>query len=98
MTPFALERLFAWLVDNTTEYKRIYETQNRYPDICLTIISSAFSYAMLENASEVTYKHVYLAMKNTHTLYSDAIKMALDDFKVRFSNEILVEGFDPDAL
>ena len=98
MNPFQLERLFAWLVDNTTEYKRIYETQNRYPDICLTIVSSAFSYAVLENATEVTYKHVYLAMKNTHTLYSDAIKMALEDFKIRFSNEIQIEGFNPDEL
>ena len=77
LTEFQLERVFAWIVDNTTEYKRIYEVQNRYPDICLTIVSSAFSFALLENSTEVTYKHIYLAMKNTNTIYSDAKEKAI---------------------
>ena len=98
LTPFQLERVFAWLVDNTTEYKRIYEVQNRYPDICLTIISSAFSYALLENSSEVTYKHIYLAMKNTNTIYSDAVDKAIEDFKMRFENDLLKEGLDLNSL
>jgi SpoVK/Ycf46/Vps4 family AAA+-type ATPase len=98
LTPFQLERVFAWLVDNTTEYKRIYEVQNRYPDICLTIISSAFSYALLENSNEVTYKHIYLAIKNTNTIYSDAIAKAIEDFKNRFENDLLKEGLDINSL
>ena len=98
LTPFQLERVFAWIVDNTTEYKRIYEVQNRYPDICLTIISSAFSYALLENSSEVTYKHIYLAMKNTNTIYSDAVDKAIEDFKMRFENDLLKEGLDLNSL
>ena len=98
MTEFQLERLFAWIVDHTTEYKRIYEVQNRYPDICLTIISSAFSYALLENATEVTYKHVYLAMKNTKAIYDDAIAKALDDFKVRFADELIRDNISVEGL
>lgn len=98
INPFQLERVFAWMVEHTTEYKRIYEVQNRYPDICLTIVSSAFSYALLENASEVTYKHIYLAMKNTHVIYEDAKAKAIEDFKVRFANDLLNEGIDPNTL
>ena len=98
LTPFQLERVFAWLVDNTTEYKRIYEVQNRYPDICLTIVSSAFSFALLENSNEVTYKHLYLAMKNTNTIYSDAKQKAIEDFKVRFENDLIKEGIDLSSL
>jgi ATP-dependent Clp protease ATP-binding subunit ClpA len=98
LTPFQLERVFAWIVDNTTEYKRIYEVQNRYPDICLTIVSSAFSFALLENSELVTYKHIYLAMKNTNTIYSDAKVKAIEDFKKRFENDLIKEGININEL
>ena len=80
------------------EDKRIYEVQNRYPDICLTIISSAFSYAVFESAPEVKLKHIYLAMKNTKNLYPDAVTKALEDFKVRFAKMLMKEGIDPDKI
>lgn len=95
---FLQERIFAWIVDHTSEYKRLYEIQNRYPDICLTIISSAFSYAMFENSPVVNIKHIYNAMKNTKTIYPDAITKALDDFKVRFNDLLVKEGIDPNTL
>ena len=98
LTEFQLERVFAWIVDHTTEYKRIYEVQNRYPDICLTIVSSAFSFALLENSNEVTYKHIYLAMKNTNTIYEDAKVKAIEDFKKRFENDLIKEGIDINSL
>ena len=98
LTPFQLERVFAWMVEHTTEYKRIYEVQNRYPDICLTIVSSAFSYALLENSNLVTYYNIYQAMKNTHVIYEDAKKKAIDDFKVRFADDLIKEGIDPNTL
>lgn len=97
-TIFQLERIFKWIVDNTTEYKRIYEVQNRYPDICLTIVSSAFSYAVFENSPYVTYSHLYLAMKNTNTIYNDAKDAAIEDFKVRFKNDLIKEGIDPNKI
>ena len=81
---FQQERLYQWIVDHTVEENRIYEVQNRYPDICLTIISSAFSYALFEGSPEVRIKHFYLAMKNTNTVYADRISKAIEDFKVRF--------------
>ena len=97
-TEFQRERIFEWMVEHTSEYKRIYEVQNRYPDICLTMISSAFSYAVFENSPIVTLKHIYLAMKNTNTLYQDAIDKAIADFKVRFADMLRKEGIDPNQI
>lgn len=95
---FQKEKIFAWIVEHTSEFKRIYEVQNRYPDICLTLISSAFSYAVFENSKVVTLKHIYLAMKNTNAIYEDSIKKAIEDFKIRFEDLLIKEGIDPNQL
>ena len=92
------EKLFTWLVKYTSEYKRIYEVQSRYPDICLTIISSAFSYAVFENAPYVSIKHIYLAMKNTNTIYEDSKQKAIDELKTEFRDSFLKEGIDPEQI
>ena len=73
-TDFQKEKIFAFIVSMTTEFKRVYEIANRYPDICLTIISSAFSYAVFENSKEVKMKHVYKAIVNANNIYPDAKK------------------------
>lgn len=95
---FFKEKIFTWLVKYTSEYKRIYEVQSRYPDICLTIISSAFSYAVFEGASSVTMKHIYLAMKNTGAIYEDSKEKAIAEFKEIFRDVLLKEGIDPDKI
>ena len=97
-TEFQQEKIFEWMVEHTSEYKRIYEVQNRYPDICLTMISSAFSYAVFENSKVVTLKHIYLAMKNTNAIYEDSKIKAIEDFKVRFAQMLIKEGIDPDKI
>lgn len=95
---FQQERIYEWIVEYTSEYKRIYEVQNRYPDICLTMISSAFSYAVYESAPEVKLNHIYLAMKNTNAIYDDAKEKALADFKVRFADMCEKDGIDINSL
>lgn len=95
---FQRERIFTWIVEHTSEFKRVYEVQNRYPDICLTIVSSAFSYALFENSPVVTLKHFYLAMKNTGTIYPDSIVKAIEDFTTRFQDMLEKEGIDINAL
>lgn len=97
-TEFQRERIFQWIVEHTSEYKRIYEVQNRYPDICLTMLSSAFSYALFENSPIVTLKHIYLAMKNTNSIYEDSKVKAIEDFKVRFADMLVKEGIDPNQI
>lgn len=98
LSEFQREKIFEWIVEYTSEYKRIYEVQNRYPDICLTIISSAFSYALFENVKEVNLRHIYLAMKNTNAIYEDAKQKALEDFKARFADLIERQQIDLEKI
>lgn len=95
---FQKEKIFTWLVKYTSEYKRIYEVQSRYPDICLTILSSAFSYAVFEGAQFVSLKHIYLAMKNTNAIYEDSKIKAIEELKTEFREVFLKEGIDPDKI
>lgn len=93
-TDFQKERIFKFIVNMTSEYKRIYEISNRYPDICLTIISSAFSYAVFENAKEVKMKHIYKAIVNANNIYPDALKKDIEKFKVDFKDMLDAENVD----
>ena len=93
-TDFQKERIFKFIVNMTSEYKRIYEISNRYPDICLTIISSAFSYAVFENSQEVKMKHIYKAIVNANNIYPDALKKDIDKFKTDFKDMLDAENVD----
>ena len=93
-TDFIKEKIFRFIVDMTDEYKRIYEIGNRYPDIALTIVMSAFSMALYENATEVRIKHFYKAIRRTKVVYEDAKKKSIDSFKVLFKDLINEENVD----
>ena len=70
-TDFVRERLFKFIVEMTDEYKRVYEIGNRYPDIALTLVMSAFSMALYENSDKVMVKHFLRAIKRTSCVYED---------------------------
>lgn len=93
-TDFQKERIFKFMVEMTTEYNRVYEIASRYPDICLTLISSAFSYAVFENALEVKMKHIYKAIVNANNIYPDAKKKEIERFKVEFKDMLDAENVD----
>jgi len=93
-TDFQKERIFKFLVSMTTEYNRVYEIASRYPDVCLTLISSAFSYAVFENAKEVKMKHIYKAIVNANNIYPDAKKKEIEKFKVEFKDMLDAENVD----
>lgn len=93
-TDFQKERIFKFIVSMTTEYKRVYEIANRYPDVCLTIISSAFSYAVFENEKTVKMKHIYKAIVNANNIYPDAKKKDIEKFKVDFKDMLEAENVD----
>ena len=86
------EKLFRFLVEMTDEYKRIYEIGNRYPDIALTLLGNCFSNAVFDNTNTMNIKHVYDAIKNTKSVYDDAKKKALIEFKEKFSKIIESEN------
>ena len=93
-TDFQKEKIFNFIVNMTTEYNRVYEVASRYPDICLTIVSSAFSYAVFENATEVKMKHFYKAIYNSNNIYPDAKKKEIEKFKVEFKDMLNEEKVD----
>ena len=93
-TDFIKEKLFKFIVEMTDEYKRVYEIGNRYPDIALTLVMSAFSMALYENASEVKLKHFYKAIVRTKVIYPDSKKKEIERFKEVFKDLIKEENVD----
>ena len=91
-TNFIKEKIMKFIVNMTSEYKRVYEISSRYPDIALTLLRQAFSAALFDNKQEVTFKHIYEAIKNTKAVYPDVIKKELIVFKNEFKDELLYEG------
>lgn len=93
-TDFIKEKIMAFIVEMTDEYKRVYEVAARYPDICLTILQNAFSYALFDNESEVKIKHIYKAVCNARNIYEDAKKKEIERFKEIFADLIKEENVD----
>lgn len=93
-TDFVKERFMAFIVEMTDEYKRVYEVASRYPDICLTILSNAMTYALFDNSPEVKTKHFYKAICNARNIYEDAKKKEIERFKIEFADLIKEENVD----
>ncbi len=85
-TPFIQEKIMAFIVDLTSEFKRVYEFSARYPDISLTILQQAFSYAVFDNKKEVDIRDVKKAIQNTKLVYPDVIKKELLHFYEEFTD------------
>ncbi len=90
--PYQIEKFMKFIVDMTDEYKRVYEVSSRYPDICLTIVSNAFTYALYDNEKVVTSKHFYKAICNCKSVYEDVKRKEIENFKVEFADYIKNEG------
>ena len=91
-TDFIKNKLFTFIVEMTDEYKRVYEVASRYPDICLTILANAFTFALYDNEKEVKIKHFYKAVENARNIYEDAKKKEVIRFKEEFKDLIEKEG------
>lgn len=91
-TDFIKEKLFSFIVEMTDEYKRVYEVASRYPDICLTILANAFTFALYDNEQTVKIKHFYKAVCNARNIYEDAKQKEIIRFKEEFKDLIEKEG------
>ena len=80
-TNWVLENVCKFIVDMTSEYKRVYENNSRYPDVSLALLSKCFTYARFENSDIVTFKHIYAAIKNCNSVYPDVVQKELVKFK-----------------
>ena len=91
-TDFIKENIMKFIVNMTSEYKRVYEISSRYPDIALVVLRQAFSAALYDNQSQVGFKHIYEAIRSTKAVYPDVIKKELVVFKEKFEEELAAEG------
>lgn len=87
-----LEQVCKFIVNMTSEYKRVYENGSRYPDVSLSLFSKCFTFAKFENSNVVTFKHIYEAIKNTNLVYDDVVKKELPIFKETFKEWLTKEG------
>jgi len=88
---FMQTEIMSFIVDITTEYKRIYGIGSRYPDICLTLLSQAFSQAVFANRTEVTIQDIRKAIENSKNIYPDVIRKELVNFDQKFKDLIREE-------
>ncbi len=88
---FIKEKIMAFLTDITSEFKRVYEISARYPDISLTILQQAFSYAAFDNRDQVDIRDIRKAILTTKLVYPDVIKKELVRFNEVFKDIYLAE-------
>jgi len=91
-TDFINEKIMKFIVNMTTEFKRVYEISSRYPDIALVILRQCFSNAIYENRRTINFKNIYDAVKTTKAVYPDVIAKELIAFKEIFDDELKIEG------
>lgn len=95
-TTWVLELVCKFIVNMTSEYKRVYENGSRYPDVSLALFSKCFTYARFENSEYVTFKHIYQAIINCNSVYDDVIKKELVVFKETFKEFLEKENVEMD--
>ena len=91
-TDFQKEEIMKFIVNMTSEFKRLYEVSSRYPDIALVLLRQAFSNAVYENRKTVNFKNIYDAIRFTKAVYPDVIKKELVVFKETFKDELKQEN------
>ena len=91
-TDFIKEKIMKFIVNMTTEFKRVYEISSRYPDIALVILRQCFSNAIYENRKTINFKNIYDAIKTTKAVYPDVIAKELVSFKEIFKDELKIEN------
>lgn len=80
--------IMSFIVEITSEYKRVYGIGSRYPDICLTLLSQAFSQAVFDNRKEVNILDIRNAIENSKNIYPDVIRKELVNFDKKFKQLI----------
>ena len=78
----------SFIVDITSEYKRVYGIGSRYPDITLTLVQEAFSNALFDNRKEVNVMDFRDAVINSKNIYQDVIKKSMTTFNSLFADQI----------
>ena len=91
---YVVSLLLESIVTATSEYKRIYGLSGMYPDVSFSVLTQAFSLALLENREEVDISDVYNAIKISKRIYPDSIVKELEDFRVKFKDFCFEENIN----
>lgn len=81
---YVTKLLLESIVSATSEYKRIYGLSAMYPDVSFSVLTQAFSLALIENRKEVNLFDVYNAIKISKRIYPDSIIKELEQFRIKF--------------
>lgn len=91
-TNFVKEMIMKFIVDMTVEYNRVFESASRYPDVCLVLVTKAFSFAIFNNEHEIKLKHFWQAICACDTVYPDVLNKFKPLFKEKFADLAEQEG------
>lgn len=82
------------IVSATSEFKRVYGLSAMYPDIAFSVLTGAFSQALLQNKKEVDMLDVYNAIWFSKRIYPDSIIKELEVFREKFEKLALEEQME----
>ena len=91
---YVTRMLLESIVVATSEYKRVYGLGAMYPDICFSVLTSAFSHALYQNKPTVNVEDVYNAIKTSKRIYPDSIIKELNSFREKFKDVCISEGIN----
>lgn len=86
------ELLIQEIVSATSEFKRVYGLSAMYPDVSFSVLTGAFSQALLYNKKEVDILDVYHAIAYSKRIYPDSIVKELNLFREKFAKLAEEEG------
>lgn len=89
---YVVELLLESIVSATSEYKRVYGLSAMYPDVSFSVLSQAFSLALVDNRDYVSILDVYNAIKISKRIYPDSIVKELALFREKFLKFCTEEG------
>lgn len=81
---YVTKMLLESIVSATSEYKRVYGLGAMYPDIAFSVLSAAFSNALVQARNYVTTMDVYMAILNSKRIYPDSIVRELAVFREKY--------------
>ena len=86
------ELLMESIVSATSEFKRVYGLSAMYPDVAFSVLTGAFSQALLQNKKEVDMLDIYQAILFSKRIYPDSIVKELTAFREKFAKLAEQEG------
>ncbi|MDD3048367.1 MAG: AAA family ATPase [Bacilli bacterium] len=91
---FVKENIVKFMVNMTSEYKRIFGEAARYPDVTLLLLAKCFSFATYDNCTSVKFKHIWEAIKACQSVYPDVLTKEKIIFKRDFAEFLETEKVD----